>query len=91
MIQDCFQLESAICGGVLGECSRARRSGDSRQLGIAQFERGNRIGGGLGDDDLLTRREKFIEAFPKIADDRNAAGRSFKEPARWTPPHLGHG
>jgi hypothetical protein len=58
---------------VSGEHPPPRRGADPRQLGVTALERCQYIFGRLNDDDLSFRRKKFVEALPRIAEDRRAA------------------
>src|SRR5690606_14314566 len=85
-----FEVERAALGRVLGEDPGPRALADPPPgaLGGAADDR-RALLGAARDHDLLAGLEDRLEPGPRIADDRNAAGRGFEEPHGGAPagPH----
>src|SRR3954470_15595439 len=73
-LQRCYELASAVLGGMFAERSSARRISDAAKLGVGQLERGKHVVGASRHQDILAGRKERIETFPVICDDSCAAG-----------------
>src|SRR5256885_2204971 len=60
------------------------------QLGVRELQRVHCVFSRVGDQDLLARRKKTIEAFPPVTEQRRAAGRRLEKSARRTIAYACH-
>src|SRR5438270_9557405 len=76
------QLFGAALRAVVAERALPRRISDPRELGGRGLHRVDGLLGRPRHDDLFPRLEEFVEAVPRVAQDRSAARCRFEQASR---------